>query len=508
MASLPGLDRRRGAARGRPGCAAGWTGAGTSTSAPVAADAHAAGPPPRSANATGRQRQGTGDRADRYGPAQRGGGREHGERRGGRHRHEQARTRRAPVATPLPPSNRSQTGYMCPTTEPSAASAARSGRPGKRTPARATAAAPLPASHSQGEEPRRLAGAARHVRRADVARAHPAHVGDAERARDDEAERDRADGVGEGGDREDGDHPPLVYRRRPGGTARAGCTGRRRAGQLAAEEDERIDAREAEVRFGQVRPPVPLAPAAEGQVRRERRGPPRRTRPPPPPLARGLQVQSPGPAAQGRARGRAGSPARGTCRGRRRGRRTAGSARRRGASGPRIASTCAGDVCPRKRSVRWAPSGRARRIEPRRGPQAAPAARRSPRAPAPAARGRQRRGRPCRVTAGRGRGGHGGASRARPASPGGARARARRGTRRASRACRRRRRSRRTRGRRASRACRRPGPAIPVMPTPTSTPAARRAPSAIAAATSRDTAPWRSRRAASRPSSSTFARFA
>jgi hypothetical protein len=50
----------------------------------------------------------------------------------------------------------------------------------------------------EGRGPRPPAGAAQHVRRAHVAAAHAAYVGDAEGTRHEEAERDRPDQVGRG----------------------------------------------------------------------------------------------------------------------------------------------------------------------------------------------------------------------------------------------------------------------------------------------------------------------
>ena len=69
------------------------------------------------------------------------------------------------------------------------------------------------------------------------------------------------------------------------------------------------------------------------------------------------------------------------------------------------------------------------------------------------------------------------------------------------------RRPRSTRSRRASPRYRRPGPAIPVTPTPKSAPKRSAAPSASASATSVETAPNRSISVASTPASATFAAF-
>jgi len=174
-------------------------------------------------------------------------------------------------------------------------------------------------------------------------------------------------------------------------------------------------------------------------------------------------------------------------------------------SGRRV-SICAGEVGPRKRRVRWMPSGRTRRIPPSRGGGAA-AARRSPGAVGRRARGRRTRARP-RARSKRGQAQQAASQHLEgdlrgleadalapagevippprvPAAPAVAT---------------------KTRPTGLSAVPRRAGDARDA--TPTSVRATRIAPSAMAAATSAETAPCVSRRAGSSPVSSTFARFA
>jgi len=128
------------------------------------------------------------------------------------------------------------------------------------------------------------------------------------------------------------------------------------------------------------------------------------------------------------------------------------------ASRGRSLSTWAGEVSPRKRRVRWMPSGRTRRMAPSRGRRPACSSPMASRSGGSSSTATNARAWPTVLTAAAGPAGRAAASRAPPAWPGSARARGRRGRGCAARGCPPRRRRRRTRGPRASRRCPRPGP--------------------------------------------------
>ena len=208
----------------------------------------------------------------------------------------------------------------------------------------------------------------------------------------------------------------------------------------------------------QLGPRGPLPPATEGEVRAEgallplEAGRPRR------PLAGVLQVEDgrrhiqPQPQDTGAAAlGKRAEPGDAGLGGRaeRRPRRRAEAA---------ASSTWAGEVSPRKRSVRWMPSGRTRRTAPSRGRRPACSSPIASRSGGSSSIATNARAVSVALTAAAGPAGPGAASRAPPAWPGSARARGRRGRGCGARACPPRRRWRRTRGPRASRRCPRPGP--------------------------------------------------